>query len=63
MLVLLAKDTDLSAAIRGVLAGKPAMSRESFYRLRSSGVLAGDSSDEARLRCRLYANYLRRQML
>ena len=63
MLVLLAKDADLSAAVRSVLEGKPNMSRESFYRLRSSGVMSGESSEEARLRCRLYANYLRRQML
>ena len=63
MLVLLAKDADLSAAVRGVLQGKPSMSRESFFRLRSAGVMSGDSAEEARLRCGLYADYLKRQML
>jgi len=63
MLVLLAKDADLSAAVRSVLQGKPNMSRDSFFRLRSAGVIAGDSAEEARLRCGLYAHYLQRQML
>ena len=35
MLVLLAKDAELSAAVRSVLEGRPGMSRESFFRLRS----------------------------
>ena len=63
MLVLLAKDAELSAAVQTVLEGKPSMSRESFFRLRSAGVMAGDSAEEARMRCRLYASYLRRQLL
>lgn len=63
MLVLLAKDAELSAAVRSVLEGKPSMSRESFFRLRSGGVMAGDAAEEARMRCQLYALYLRRQML
>ncbi len=62
MLVLLAKDAELSAAVRSVLAGSPKMSRDSFFRLRSAGVMAGDSAEEARMRCRLYANYLGRQL-
>jgi hypothetical protein len=63
MLVLLVKDASLTAAVRSVLEGKPSMSRDSFFRLRSSGVMSGDSADEARMRCQLYASYLRRQML
>ena len=62
MLVLLAKDAELSAAVRSVLAGSPKMSRDSFFRLRSAGVMAGDSAEEARMRCRLYASYLGRQL-
>jgi hypothetical protein len=62
MLVLLAKDNELSAAARSVLEGKPEMSRDSFFRLRSAGVLAGDSVEGAHMRCRLYADYLKRQM-
>ncbi len=63
MLVLLAKDAQLSAAVRSVLEGKPSMSRDSFFRLRSGGVMAGDSAEEASMRCQLYADYLRRQLL
>lgn len=63
MLVLLAKDAELCAAVRGVLAGHPGMSRDAFFRLRSAGVLAGDSAEESRLRCGVYAAYLKRQML
>jgi len=63
MLVLLAKDAELSAAVRTVLEGKRDLSRESFFRLRSAGVMAGDSAQEARMRCGLYAGYLKRQML
>jgi hypothetical protein len=63
MLVLLAKDAELSAAVRTVLERSPKMSRDSFFRLRSAGVMAGDSAEEARMRCRLYAGYLGRQLL
>jgi AAA-like domain/TIR domain len=63
MLVLLAKDAELSASVRSVLQDQPAMSRESFFRLRSAGVMAGDSADDARMRCGLYSYYLKRQML
>jgi hypothetical protein len=63
MLVLLAKDAELSAAVRSVLEGQPDMSRDSFFRLRSAGVMSGDSAGDARLRCRLYSDDLKRQML
>ncbi|HLG96954.1 MAG TPA: AAA-like domain-containing protein [Bryobacteraceae bacterium] len=63
ILVLLAKDPDLSAAVRSVLQAKPEMSRNSFFRLRSAGVLAGDSAETARMRCGVYTLYLKRQML
>jgi hypothetical protein len=58
ILVLLAKDEELLEVVRGVLRGQPCPA-SSFYRLRSSGVLTGDSPQEARLRCELYARYLR----
>jgi hypothetical protein len=63
MLVLLAKDDELSAAVRSVLQEKPDMSREIFFRLRSAGVMSGDSAEAARMRCQLYGAYLKRQML
>jgi DNA-binding winged helix-turn-helix (wHTH) protein len=60
MLLLLERDPGLCEALRGVLQGEPNLSRESFYRLRSAGVLTGDSRMSAKPRCRLYARYLER---
>jgi hypothetical protein len=54
----LAPDPELREAIRQVLQGQPCPTVESFYRLRSAGVLAGESARAARLLCRLYAVYL-----
>jgi hypothetical protein len=48
--------TDCQAMVRLI-------SRESFVRLRSAGVKAGDSAEEARMCCGLYADYLKRQVL
>ncbi|MDT4896703.1 MAG: hypothetical protein QOH25_1780 [Acidobacteriota bacterium] len=62
-LVLLAQDTALCDVMKEVLSGRPCPSIESFYRLRSAGLLAGDSMQEARPRCHLYASYLRRHLL
>ena len=46
-----------------VLQGRPCPTRERFYRLRTAGLLSGDSDGEARLRCELYARYLGRHLL
>jgi tRNA A-37 threonylcarbamoyl transferase component Bud32 len=62
-LVLLAQDAALCDVVREILRGRPCRSTESFYRLRSAGVLAGDSVQEARPRCQLYATYLSRHLL
>jgi hypothetical protein len=63
ILVLLARDTELCDVVRGVLRGRGCPSTESFYRLRSAGVLAGESARAARMRCELYARYLERHLL
>ncbi len=55
---LLERDKDMAEAARAVLHGRPCLTRESFHRLRSAGVLAGESAAEARFRCPLYATYL-----
>jgi len=39
------------------------MGTESFYRLRSAGLMAGDSERDVRLRCRLYGAYLEKHLL
>ena len=49
--------------MRGVLHGPYHLDSESFYRLRSAGVMAGESANDSRLRCQVYANYLKRHLL
>jgi hypothetical protein len=63
ILVLLTRDPVLCAAIQEVLQGRPCPTQESFYRLRSAGVISGDSTCDARPRCQLYATYLERHLL
>jgi class 3 adenylate cyclase len=58
MLVLLVRDRDLCDVVRGVLRGRPCPTPESFYRLRSAGLMAGDSAQNVWPRCQLYATYL-----
>jgi hypothetical protein len=63
ILVLLAENQPLCASVRDALESKGTMSNEHFYRLRSAGVMAGESAREVRPRCRLYAKYLERHLL
>ena len=63
ILVLLAHDATLCEVIRAILQGKPCPNAETFYRLRSAGVITGESAREARPRCRLYTDYLQRHLL
>jgi len=62
ILVLLAKDSELTKVVQGVLHGQPCPNSESFYRLRSAGVMTGTSPLDARPRCQLYAGYLHRHL-
>jgi hypothetical protein len=50
---------ELSQVVLRILKGEGAPSWEQFYRLRSRGLLRGDSPQKARLRCKLYEDYLR----
>lgn len=59
----LSRDPDLMEVMRGVLRGLGCPTPESFFRLRSAGLLSGDASVEARPRCPLYAAYLGRHLL
>ncbi len=63
MLVLLAKDAVLTDVVRGILRGQACPNQDSFYRLRSAGVVTGHSPGEVRPRCQLYATYLARHLL
>jgi DNA-binding SARP family transcriptional activator len=62
MLAALAQDPGLREALRAVMRGQPCPSAESFFRLRSAGVLSGEAADEARFRCEVYARFLRRHL-
>lgn len=63
ILILLAKDPALLEIVRGVLCGRPCPTPESFYRLRSAGVVAGTSPADAHPRCEIYAAFLKRHLL
>jgi DNA-binding SARP family transcriptional activator len=56
------QDAELCSALHAVLEGEPCPSEESFYRLRSAGVLRGESPSEASLRCQLYRRYLEKHL-
>jgi hypothetical protein len=62
LLVLLVKDPVLTNVMRDILNSQPCPTSESFYRLRSAGLIVGNTPEEARPRCRLYAMYLRRHL-
>lgn len=63
MLTTLTRDNGLSQAVRAILRGESGLSSSDFYRLRSAGILAGDSPRDATMRCELYAIYLRKHLL
>jgi hypothetical protein len=44
------------------LQGSP-VDPDSFYRLRAAGVMTGETAGEARIRCQIYTEYLRRHLL
>jgi DNA-binding SARP family transcriptional activator len=63
ILIMLARNAELMEIVRGVLQGQPCPTADSFYRLRSAGIVAGESAREVRPRCPLYAAYLKRHLL
>ena len=63
LISLLIKDFDLTDAVRAVLRGEPCPTRDAFHRLRSAGILAGDSLSDARPRCNLYRDFLASRLL
>jgi hypothetical protein len=52
----------LRKSLKRVLTGRGCESEDDFQRLRASGVIAGESRQTARLRCDLYAIYLREHL-
>lgn len=63
LLVSLAHDNTLSEIMRASLGGRQIATTEAFYRLRSSGLVAGDSARDMKPRCKLYQLYLARHLL
>jgi AAA-like domain/Protein kinase domain/TIR domain len=63
ILVSVAQESSLCEVVQSVLAGRHSSAVSSFYRLRSSGIVSGDSARDMRLRCRLYETYLSRHLL
>lgn len=62
LLISLQQDQDLLAELRGFVLSGSSLSSSAFYRLRSAGVVAGESADERRPRCDLYARYLKKHL-
>jgi hypothetical protein len=58
----LAPEPELCGSLRELFAGRGRPSENSFYRLRSAGILRGDCEEDAVLRCELYALYLRKKL-
>ena len=63
LLLSFVNEPALVKVVRGVLRGRQEADAESFYRLRSAGILAGDSEKAVRPRCQIYAEYLKRHLL
>nr|VFK68230.1 MAG: TIR domain-containing protein [Candidatus Kentron sp. UNK]VFK73507.1 MAG: TIR domain-containing protein [Candidatus Kentron sp. UNK] len=63
MLMMLSRNPELCDITRGLLRGESCPDSNSFYRLRSAGIIAGDAREAARPRCALYALYLREHLL
>ena len=53
----------LRDVVKGVLKGEPCPTPESFYRLRSAGIMTGKTDESGKLRCELYARYLEQHLL
>jgi hypothetical protein len=62
LLISLERDEQLHQELRDFVLSGSTLSNSAFYRLRSAGVLSGDTADEPRPRCDLYARYLKRHL-
>jgi hypothetical protein len=62
LLTVLAPHPELLGAVGQMLGGGPRPASELFFRLRAAGVVSGASSAECRMRCGIYASYLKREL-
>jgi len=63
ILFSLVQDSTLCSTVRSVLGGRHSVPNEQFYRLRSAGIMSGESAREIRPRCLLYERYLSRHLM
>jgi len=63
LLISLQHNLALCQSLRQLLAGQGRIDFDAFYRLRSAGIIRGDSPLDAELRCVLYREYLSRNLL
>jgi DNA-binding winged helix-turn-helix (wHTH) protein len=62
ILISLERDEGLQQELRGFVQSNSTLSNSAFYRLRSAGVLSGDTADDPGPRCDLYARFLKRNL-
>ena len=63
ILAALARDRSLCQSVQQLLDGTAPIGAEHFYRLRSGGIIKGQTVGQAQPRCRLYDDYLRRHLI
>ncbi len=63
MYLSLCQEPLLVDAMRLLLAGSPCPSMEMFYRLRTAGLVQGEGTGDARIRCKVYREYLARHLV
>lgn len=62
LLISLQQDQNLLQELRDFLLAGSSLSNGAFYRFRSAGIISGQTADEARPRCDLYARYLKKHL-
>jgi hypothetical protein len=63
MISAVEQDPEICEVLKALLRGAPCTSNESFYRLRSAGIMLGTSMRDIKPRCQLYAKYLEQHLL
>jgi hypothetical protein len=63
ILVVLVKEPRLTEIIRDLIQGKSSATMDDFYRLRSAGIVQGETHRDMRFRCGLYHTYLKSHIL
>jgi hypothetical protein len=58
----LSRHKALLKAVSGMLSGQLVQTLDTFYRLRSAGIIKGESANDANFRCELYESYFRKNL-